>query len=135
MNAPKPPLYQQLLALLQQREAELRALLAADDARALHSATGDAEVTDFKEIAAQGASSAVEDIQLAHAAAELSDVVSARRRLDDGTYGFCADCGESIAEQRLLAMPQTPYCMACQTQHERSAERPGLPASPIRFAE
>jgi len=88
------------------REAELRALLAADDARALHSATGDAEVTDFKEIAAQGAFSAVEDIQVAHAAAELSNVISARRRLDDGTYGFCADCGEPIAEQRLLAMPE-----------------------------
>ena len=125
MNAPKNPLYQQLFALLQQREAELRALLEADDARALQSATGDSEVTDFKEIAAQGASAAMEDIQVAHAAAELSHVIAAQRRLEDGTYGFCADCGEPIAEQRLHAMPQAPYCMACQAQHESSVERHG----------
>lgn len=125
MNAIKNPLYQQLFALLQQREAELRALLEADDARALQSANGDTEVTDFKEIAAQGAFAAVEDIQVTHAAAELSNVIAAQRRLDDGTYGFCADCGEAIAEQRLLAMPQAPYCIACQAQHESSAERHG----------
>lgn len=122
MNATKPPLYQQLLELLQRREVELRAILEADDARALGSATGDTEVTDFKEIAAQGAASAVEDAQVAHAAAELSKVIAARRRLDDGTYGFCADCGELIAEQRLLAMPEAPYCLACQARHERFPE-------------
>lgn len=125
MNATKNPLYQQLLTQLRQREAELRSMLEADDARALTSATGDAEVTDFKEIAAQGAACAVEDVQMAHAADELSKVIAAQRRLDDGSYGFCADCGEPIAEQRLLAMPQALYCMACQAQHESATERQG----------
>lgn len=125
MNATKNPLYQQLFTLLQRREVELRTILETDDARALGSATGDTEVTDFKEIAAQGAASAVDDIQMAHAAAELSKVIAAQRRLDDGTYGFCADCGELIAEQRLLAMPEAPYCLACQARHESSAERHG----------
>lgn len=125
MNATNAPLYQQFSALLQQREAELRTLLEADDARALHSATGDTEVTDFKEIAAQVTSAAVENVQAAHAAVELSQVIAARKRLDEGSFGFCADCGEAIPEQRLLAMPQAPYCLACQAQHERSAERHG----------
>ncbi|MCW5668287.1 MAG: TraR/DksA C4-type zinc finger protein [Hydrogenophaga sp.] len=121
MNATRSPLYQQLLTRLQQREAELRALLQADDARALTSATGEAEVTDFKELAAQGASSAVEDVQMAHAADELATVLAAQRRLDDGSYGFCAECGEPVAEQRLLAMPQALYCTACQALHEHSS--------------
>ena len=121
MNATRNPLYQQLLTRLQQREAELRALLQADDARALTSATGEAEVTDFKELAAQGASSAVEDVQMAHAADELATVLAAQRRLDDGSYGFCAECGEPVAEQRLLAMPQALYCTACQALHEHSS--------------
>jgi DnaK suppressor protein len=121
MNATRSPLYQQLLTRLQQREAELRALLQADDARALTSATGEAEVTDFKELAAQGASSAVEDVQMAHAADELARVLAAQRRLDDGSYGFCAECGEPVAEQRLLAMPQALYCTACQALHEHSS--------------
>ncbi|WP_439590312.1 TraR/DksA family transcriptional regulator [Hydrogenophaga sp.] len=128
MNATRHSLYQQLFALLQQREVELRAILETDDARALHSATGDTEVTDFKEIAAHGVAAAVEDMQAAHAAAELSQVIAAQRRLDDGTYGFCAACGEPIAEQRLLVMPQAPYCMACQSYRESSDERHG-PAS------
>lgn len=121
MNATRSPLYQQLLTRLQQREAELHALLQADDARALTSATGEAEVTDFKELAAQGASSAVEDVQMAHAADELATVLAAQRRLDDGSYGFCAECGEPVAEQRLLAMPQALYCTACQALHEHSS--------------
>lgn len=125
MNATKPSLYQRLFALLQRREVELRTILEADDARALGSATGDTEVTDFKEIAAQDAASAVDDIQVAHAAAELSKVIAAQRRLDDDTYGFCADCGELIAEQRLLAMPEAPYCLACQARYESSLERHG----------
>ncbi len=125
MNAPKNPLYQQIFGLLQQRETALRALLQADGERALQSAAGDTEATDFKEIAAQGAFAIVEDIQVAHTAVELANVMAAQRRLDDGTYGFCADCGEPISEQRLLAMPQAPYCMACQTQHESSVRRLG----------
>lgn len=130
MNATTTPLYQQLSGRLQRREAELRGILENDDARALHSATGDAEVTDFKEIAEHGAAAAVEDIQVAHAAAELSQVVSAQRRLEDGSYGFCADCGEPIAEQRLLAMPHATYCMACQSQRESSVALPKKAPAP-----
>lgn len=128
MNAQNPPLFQRLFGLLQQRETALRALLEADGARALQSTAGETEVPDFKHIAAQGALAVVEDIQVAHAAVELENVMAAQRRLDDGNYGFCADCGEPIAEQRLLAMPQASYCMACQTQHESPVGRlgPGL---------
>jgi DnaK suppressor protein len=129
MNATRSPLYQQLLTRLQRREAELRAVLGADDARALTSATGDAEVTDFKEIAAHGAASAVEDVQMAHAADELANVIAALQRLDDGTYGFCAECGEPVAEPRLLAMPHALYCTACQSSRERSTEKTAPGAS------
>lgn len=130
MQATKNPLYQHLLTALRQRETELRTALQADDAQALTSANGHAEVTDFKEIAAQGATSAVEDIQMAHAADELAHVLAAQRRLDDGSYGFCADCGEPIAEQRLLAMPQAMYCTPCQTERERTSGRPGPASAP-----
>lgn len=120
MTTTKSTLHQQLLVRLQQREAVLRAQLRADDAQALDSAAGSAEVTDFKEIAAKGAASALADVQMAHAADELASVLAAQHRLDDGTYGFCADCGDPIAELRLLALPQAVYCTACQAVHERS---------------
>jgi DnaK suppressor protein len=120
MNATPLPLYARLRTLLQDRETELRTLLDADQTRALHSATGDTEVTDFKDAAAQESIAFVEATKVAHAHAELSRVLAARQRLDEGNYGFCVDCGEPIDERRLLALPETSRCKTCQALHERS---------------
>ena len=40
-------------------------------------------------------------------------VVSALNRLAQGTYGICVVCQESIPYGRLLAMPETTYCVSC----------------------
>ena len=45
--------------------------------------------------------------------AELEKVEAALRRLDDGTYGLCASCGNPIAPERLEAIPWTPICIDC----------------------
>ena len=37
----------------------------------------------------------------------------ALRRLDDGSYGSCEICGTAIPLDRLLAIPETPYCIVC----------------------
>jgi DnaK suppressor protein len=42
----------------------------------------------------------------------------ALRRLDEGLYGICADCGEPIGEARLKALPFARRCVACQEQAE-----------------
>jgi RNA polymerase-binding transcription factor DksA len=47
------------------------------------------------------------------AAAHHLAVVSALDRLALGTYGICVDCQEPIPYGRLLAMPETAYCMSC----------------------
>lgn len=39
-------------------------------------------------------------------------------RLEEGTYGICAECGEEISEKRLEAMPFAQYCVACQSKLE-----------------
>lgn len=39
-------------------------------------------------------------------------------RLEEGTYGICADCGVEISEKRLAAVPFAKYCVECQTQAE-----------------
>ncbi len=48
-------------------------------------------------------------------------MVAALRRVDEGSYGLCLDCGEPIDERRLAALPATPFCTACQAIHERPA--------------
>ncbi len=45
--------------------------------------------------------------------AEVVQVRAALRRLDAGTYGRCAKCGEPIGAARLAAIPSTTTCVAC----------------------
>lgn len=50
---------------------------------------------------------------------ELRDIDEARRRMREGSYGFCIDCGEAIAFERLRAQPAAARCIGCQEQHDR----------------
>ena len=49
---------------------------------------------------------------------ELSDINEALKRILDGTYGKCVDCGNDIPEARLEVMPSTLRCLDCQRQNE-----------------
>lgn len=53
--------------------------------------------------------------------AELGAVSAALRRLKEGGYGVCADCGEDIAFDRLKVEPWALRCIACSSRREQSA--------------
>lgn len=44
---------------------------------------------------------------------EAIQIKAALRRIEEGTYGFCVQCGEEIPERRLELLPHTPLCTAC----------------------
>ena len=44
----------------------------------------------------------------------LQAIDEALRRIDQGVYGACRDCGEPIAEARLNAIPWTRVCISCK---------------------
>jgi DnaK suppressor protein len=46
-------------------------------------------------------------------------VEEALRRIDDNTYGNCFNCGQTIGEKRLKAVPWTRYCIDCQELQEK----------------
>jgi RNA polymerase-binding transcription factor DksA len=52
----------------------------------------------------------------------------ALRRVQQGVYGICTQCGRAIARERLAAVPETNLCLECQARVER-AERPCGPAA------
>lgn len=52
-----------------------------------------------------------------------SDIRSALRRMDDGTYGVCQACDADISEKRLTAMPWAKYCIECQEYIDRVSVR------------
>jgi RNA polymerase-binding transcription factor len=50
----------------------------------------------------------------------LRDVETALARIEDRTYGQCQQCKKPIDEQRLDAIPFTPYCVACASKLEQA---------------
>jgi DnaK suppressor protein len=44
----------------------------------------------------------------------LQAIEGALRRIEEGTYGICRDCGEPIAPARLNAIPWTRVCITCK---------------------
>jgi RNA polymerase-binding transcription factor len=51
--------------------------------------------------------------------ADLARVEAALLKLDDGTYGACASCGNPIAPERLEAIPWAPLCIDCARKGSR----------------
>jgi DnaK suppressor protein len=52
----------------------------------------------------------------------LNLVRLALQRMEDGTYGTCLNCEEEISLKRLNAVPQTPFCIACQELADRQKD-------------
>ncbi|HEY4561804.1 MAG TPA: TraR/DksA family transcriptional regulator [Thermoanaerobaculia bacterium] len=49
----------------------------------------------------------------------LLQIENALRRMDEGTYGRCSNCGQSIALPRLEALPWARFCVDCQELAEK----------------
>ncbi len=49
----------------------------------------------------------------------LVQIDQALARVAEGTYGHCLNCGNLMAEKRLVAVPWTPYCLDCQELAEK----------------
>ena len=58
----------------------------------------------------------------------LAKVDDALRRLDEGAYGHCFECGEEIAEARLRALPFAVRCKDCEEARETVQQRERRPA-------
>lgn len=109
--------------LIAGREAELRAMLRATGDLAEQAAEAQPrEVTDFKDMAGEETLASLDEVKAEHATHELEQLLAARRRLIDNSYGNCLDCGEAIDLRRLTALPATPYCTACQAIHEHARQ-------------
>lgn len=55
----------------------------------------------------------------------IAKMQEAIRRIDDGTFGICDDCGGPISEKRLMARPVTTQCIHCKTKQEKMEKLQG----------
>ena len=58
-------------------------------------------------------SQAMAQAQARRRAAERQKIHAALKRIDDGEYGYCTDCGEDIEPKRLAADPAIALCLDC----------------------
>lgn len=52
----------------------------------------------------------------------LNKIDEALRKIDDGTYGLCDDCGSEISKERLKVIPFAVLCVECKEQREKFEE-------------
>jgi DnaK suppressor protein len=53
----------------------------------------------------------------------LNKIEEALHRLEDGTFGYCFECGEEISERRLRALPFAVRCKDCEEARESAQQR------------
>lgn len=120
--------YQVLRDMLETRRRELQ-----DKLRSLRETLPD-EMTNVRDPEEQSVHDFVQDVELAlmeMKSETLNKIDEALQRLEEGTYGTCAECGTEISEARLRALPFATLCISCQElaeeqQEPRSQERGGF---------
>ena len=130
-TAAKGSRYTELKKMLVNRRRELMAEVQGRMRDVRADGNKDRDVLD------QGESSEVdiqEDIELAliqMKSETLNKIDAALRRLEDGSYGDCFECGDEISEARLRALPFAVRCKECEEAREtaelreRMAQRKG----------
>ena len=115
-SARREALYRMLIGkrneILKQIEGLLGQSLTDDQQRRLESAmdVGDQALMDL-------------DRELGISLLEMQNrkrqaIDEALRRLAEGSYGLCAECGIEISEKRLQAVPFAKLCVECQAKQE-----------------
>jgi len=101
-------------ALLEEIRADLARMRAGPYAQAAGATpdSGDEAVADL--LSDLGEAETSRDVQ------ELRALDAAHRRLADGSYGVCIDCGGDVGVERLRAEPAAPRCIECQQRHEKT---------------
>lgn len=119
-DADRQILAEQLQALKRIVQEELRSArpgaqtLAQNQDREVHSNADEAEARRLDE---------VHFAEVEVDRARLHDIEQAEQRMAQGCYGICADCGQEIARERLLAQPTAIRCMDCQSALENHQRR------------
>ena len=115
--------YNELRQMLEDRRRELMNDVKGKIRDVRTDSSKDREVLD------QGESSEVdiqEDIEFAliqMKSETLNKINEALRRLEEGTYGNCFECGDEIAEARLRALPFAVRCKECEEARETAEKR------------
>ena len=101
-------MHENIAKVLKARLAELMGRVSEIDSELRKPLSADSEdrATDLEN---QEALEAIENSEM-HEIHQIQDVL---RRISEGTYGICVECGEEIDPKRLKALPTATRCISC----------------------
>jgi DnaK suppressor protein len=110
-------------AILREAKEEIAKYISGENRQLVDTALdeGDWAVVDISE-----------DINLMRLASHrkaMHDIDESLRKISEGSYGICEECGEEIGEKRLRVLPTATLCVSCQGNKEKleaiEKEEPG----------
>lgn len=57
---------------------------------------------------------------------QIEELDESLRKIDEGTYGVCSNCGTEIDDGRLKVEPFAEYCVSCKKEREKGEKKPTL---------
>ena len=113
----KPNPYQAYEDTLRKKQQELL------DSYQRDKAAGNAQPDDgIQDLADKAASAYSKELNFSLSDGErnvLMLIDEAFARMRESTFGVCTNCGNTIGEKRLQAIPWSPYCIDCQELVEK----------------
>jgi DnaK suppressor protein len=125
-NASRGQRYEELRTILEDRRREIQSEVQTrmKDVRA-DQGLG---VVDDVETSESDIQDEIEFALIQMKAETLNKIDEALRRLEEGTFGYCFECGEEISERRLRALPFAVRCKDCEEAREVAQQRERLMA-------
>ena len=123
-EAPTAERYEELKRMLVERQREIMNEVQGKirDVRA-EGADKDHEVLDPGETSEVDIQEDIEFALIQMKAETLNKINEALARLEEGSYGYCFECGEEIAQPRLRALPFAVRCKDCEEARETAEQR------------
>ena len=120
-----PDRYAELKKILEDRRREMMSQVQERmrDVRAEGASNTVQGVLDAAESSEADIQDEIEFALIQMKAETLSKIDEALRRLEEGTYGYCFECGEEVSERRLRALPFAVRCKDCEEAREVAQQR------------
>ena len=120
--------YDELKGILEERRREIMSEVQGRMRDVRAEGSGVQGVLDAAETSELDIQDEIEFALIQMKAETLNKIDEALRRLEEGTYGYCFECGEEISEKRLRALPFAVRCKDCEEAREVKQNRDRLMA-------
>ena len=118
--------YTELKRMLDERRREIQAQVQGKMRDVRSEGTWGSKTNEVFDAVESSESDIQDDIEFAliqMKSETLNKINDALKRLEQGDYGNCFECGEEIAEKRLRALPFAVRCKDCEEARETAEQR------------